>query len=113
MFVCCDTIPGWLFVVQPDSHMYTYNSVLWLAVVTDSHVVSGCLLIDLVMLIDTYRSMIVRFVSPATRDFLLPLLSLSCLLVVKENLWDQGSKTVFIRRIIKYVDLLTSTKYLI
>ena len=39
-------------------------------------VVIGCLLIDLVMLIDSYRSMIVRFTSPATRGFLLPLLSL-------------------------------------
>ena len=36
-------------------------------------VVIGCLLID------SYRSMIVRFASRATRGFLLPLLSLSCL----------------------------------
>ena len=43
-------------------------------------VIIGCLLIDLVMLTDTYRSMIVRFVSPATRGFLSPLLSLSSLL---------------------------------
>ena len=42
-------------------------------------VVIGCLLIDLVMLIDTYGSMIVRVASPATRSFLSPLLSLSCL----------------------------------
>ena len=42
-------------------------------------VIIGCLLIDLVMLIDSYRSMIVRFASPATRGFLSPLLSLSCL----------------------------------
>ena len=31
-----------------------------------------------------------RFTSPATRGFLSPLLSLSCLFVAKENLWDQG-----------------------
>ena len=42
-------------------------------------VVIGCLLIDLVVLIDSYRSMIMRFASPATRGFLSPLLSLSCL----------------------------------
>ena len=40
-------------------------------------VVIGCLLIDLVILIDSYRSMIVRFSSPAARGFLSPLLSLS------------------------------------
>ena len=40
----------------------------------------GCLLINLEMLIDTYRSMIVRFASPATRGFLSPLLSLSYLI---------------------------------
>ena len=55
-------------------------------------VVIGCLLIDLVMLIDTYRSMIVRFASPATRGLLSPL-SLSSLFAAKENLWDQGTKT--------------------
>ena len=54
-------------------------------------VVIGCLLINLVMLIDTYRSMIVRFTSPTTRGFLSPLLSLSSLFAAKENLWDQGS----------------------
>ena len=65
--------------------------VLWLAVVTDRCVVIGCLLIDLVILIDTYRSMIVRFASPATRGFLSPLLpSMSRLFVAKRNLWDQG-----------------------
>ena len=37
-------------------------------------VVIGCFLIDLVMLIDSYRSMIVRSASPATRGFLSPLL---------------------------------------
>ena len=42
---------------------------------TDRCVVIGCLLINLMMLIDTYRSMIVRFAAPATRGFLLPLLS--------------------------------------
>ena len=48
--------------------------------VTDRCVVIGCLLIDLMMLIDNYRSMIVRFASPATRGFLSPLLSLSHLI---------------------------------
>ena len=43
---------------------------------------------DLVMLIDTYHSMIVRFASPATRGFLSSLLS--PLFTAKENLWDQG-----------------------
>ena len=59
-------------------------------------VVIGCLLIDLVMLSDSYLSMIVRFASPVTTGFLSPLLLslLSCLIVVKENLWDQGSIVV-------------------
>ena len=42
-------------------------------------------------LIDTYRSMIMRFTSPATRGFLSPLLPLSCLFATKENLWDLAS----------------------
>ena len=44
------------------------------------------LVIDLVMLIDSYRSMI-------TRGFLSPLLclSLDILFAAKENLWDQGT----------------------
>ena len=48
------------------------------------------LVIDLVMLIDSYRSMIVRFTSWVTRGFLSPLLclSLDILFVAKENLWD-------------------------
>ena len=46
---------------------------------TDRCIVIGCLLIDLVMIIDTYRSMIVRFTLPATRGFLLSLLSHSSL----------------------------------
>ena len=37
---------------------------------TDRCVVIGCLLIELMMLIDTYHSMIVRFTSPTTRHFL-------------------------------------------
>ena len=53
-------------------------------------VVIGCLLINSR---DTYRSMIVRFTSPATRGFLLPLLFLSRLFAAKENLWDQGILT--------------------
>ena len=54
--------------------------------------VIGCLLIDLVMLIDSYRNMIVRFASQVTSDFLSPLLclSLDILFPAKENLWDQG-----------------------
>ena len=43
-------------------------------------VVIGRLLMDLMMLIDSYRSMIVRFASPATRGFLSLLLFLSCLI---------------------------------
>ena len=39
-------------------------------------VVIGCLLIDLVMLIDSHRNMIASFASPATRGFLSPLLPL-------------------------------------
>ena len=59
---------------------------------TDRCVVISCLLISLVMLIDTYRSMTVRFTLPTTRGFLLSLLSLSSrLFTVKENLWDQGN----------------------
>ena len=58
-------------------------------------VVIGCLLIDLVMLIDSHHSIIIRFALPATRGFLSPLLSLSsCLFAAKENLWDQGSSLV-------------------
>ena len=57
---------------------------------TDRCVVIGCLLIDLMMLIDTYHSMIVRFTSSTTRHFLLPLLSLPSLFAGKVNLWDQG-----------------------
>ena len=49
----------------------------WLLLTDRCVVVIGCLLIDLVMLIDSYRSMIVRFASPAARGFLSPLLSLS------------------------------------
>ena len=89
----------------------------WL-LLTDRYVVTGCLLIDLVMLID---NMIVRLASPAARGFLSPLLSLSllslsllfsllssfylfsilslsffCLLsslfAAKENLWDRGKE---------------------
>ena len=47
-------------------------------------VIIGCLLIDLVMLIDTHHSMIVRFKSPATRGFLSSL-SLSSLFTSKET----------------------------
>ena len=61
----------------------------WL-MLTDRCVVIGCLLI---VSRDTYRSMIVRFASPATRGFLSLLfsLSLSQLFAAKENLWDQGT----------------------
>ena len=47
--------------------------------VTDRCVVIGCLLINVMMLIiiDTYHSMIMRFALSATRGFLSPLLSLS------------------------------------
>ena len=46
------------------------------------------------MLIDSYRSMIVRFASRVTRGFLSPLLclSLDILFVAKENVWDQGKE---------------------
>ena len=56
-------------------------------------VIIGCLLIDLMMLIDSYCSMIVRFTSWVTRGFLSPLfcLLLDILFVAKENLWDQGT----------------------
>ena len=49
-------------------------------------------LIDLMLLIDSYRSMIVRFASRVTRGILSQLLclSLDILFAVKENLWDQG-----------------------
>ena len=58
-------------------------------------VVIGCLLIDLVMLIDTYRSMIVRFALPATRGFRSPLLSLSCLI---SSRWKKTSGTRVVSR---------------
>ena len=45
----------------------------WL-LLTDRYVITGCLLIDLVVLID---KMIVKLASPAARGFLSPLLSLS------------------------------------
>ena len=62
----------------------------WL-LLTDRCVVIGCLLINSC---DTYRSMIVRFASLATRGFLSPLLSLlSHLFAMKENLWDQGTRS--------------------
>ena len=66
---------------NPVSWLEEPYGVLWLAVVNWQlrYVVIGCLLIDVMMLIDTYRSMIVRFASPATRGFLSPLLSLSSL----------------------------------
>ena len=61
-------------------------------------VVIGRLLIDLVMLIDTYRSMIVRFISPLpevfSHRFFLSLLS--HLFTAKENLWDRGSQLVMV-----------------
>ena len=61
--------------LRPDwKNLIAYSD--WLSL-TDRRVVIGCLLIDLVMLIDTYRTMIVRFAVRATRGFLLPLLSLS------------------------------------
>ena len=60
-------------------------------------VVIGCLLIDLVMLIDSYRSMIVRFASPATRGFLSPLLSLSCL-VSSRRKKTSGTRVMWRRR---------------
>ena len=44
--------------------------------------------------IDTYRGMMVRFTSPATRGFLSLHLFLSPLFVTKENLWDQGRPTL-------------------
>ena len=75
---------------DPASWLEEPFSILWLAVV-NWQVCYVFLFINLVMLIDTYRSMIVRIVSPAIRGFLLPLLSQSCLLSLctKENLWDQ------------------------
>ena len=45
----------------------------------------GCSLIDLVVLIDNYRSTIVRFALPTTRGFLSPLLSLSCLVSLRQK----------------------------
>ena len=48
-------------------------------------VVIGCLLVDLVMLIDTYRSMIVRF---APRAGFLSFLSR--LFAAQKTLWHQG-----------------------
>ena len=65
-------------------------------------VVIGGLLIDLVMLIDAYRSMIVRFTSPATRGFLSPLLSLSnCLSLRGERKpWDQDTVNLFMPRLV-------------
>ena len=46
------------------------------------------------MLIDSYRNMIVSFASPATRGFLSPFLSLSCLVSSwrKKTSWDQGTR---------------------
>ena len=58
-------------------HLIVYS--YWL-LLTERCVVIGCLLIDLMMLIDTYRSIIVRFASPGTRGFLSLLLSLFFLL---------------------------------
>ena len=43
-----------------------YNVSDVLAVVSDRCVITGCLLIDLMMLIDPYHSMIVRLALPAT-----------------------------------------------
>ena len=62
-------------------------------------VVIGCLLIDLVMLIDSYRSMIMRFASPATRGFLSPLLSLYCL-VSSRRKKTSGTRVVSIKRLV-------------
>ena len=72
--------PDWRnIIVYSDWLLLTYRCV-----------VIGCLLINFVMLIDTYRSMIVRFTLPATRGFLSPLLSLCSFFAAKENLWDWG-----------------------
>ena len=81
---------------DPASWLEEPYSVLWLAVITDRCVVIGCLLIDLVILIDSYRSMIVTFASPVTRGFLslLDFPSLSRLFAAKGNLWDQGTMKV-------------------
>ena len=75
----------------------------WLSL-TDKCVVIGCLLINLIMLLDTYRSMIVRFASPATRGLLLPLLSLSCLFTSKENLWGQGTHNSLLQKACLRID---------
>ena len=58
-------------------------------------VVICCLLIDFVMLIDRYRSMIVRFASPATRGFLSTLLSLSCLVSLQRKK-TSGTRVVWV-----------------
>ena len=61
------TVPIDLNCLSPDwRNLIAY---LWLAVVTNRVVVIGCLLIDLVMLIDSYHSMMVRFASHITRGF--------------------------------------------
>ena len=60
------------------------------------------IVIDLMMLIDSYRSMIVSFALPATRGFLSFSLSftsfslLSRLSAAKENLWDQGASNTLV-----------------
>ena len=64
-------------------------------------VVIGCLLINLVMLIDSYRSTIVRFASGVTRGFLSPFL---CHLIFSLQ-WNKTSGT-------RVVKVLTQIPYL-
>ena len=61
----------------------------WL-LLTDRCIVIGCLLIES---LDTYSSMTVRFTSPATRGFLLPLLSLLPLFSLSCLVSSQQKKT--------------------
>ena len=65
---------------DPASWLEELYSVLWLAVV-NWQVCCYWLLVNLILwcIIDSYRSMLVRFALPATRGFISPLLSLSCL----------------------------------
>ena len=87
---------------DPASWLDEPYSVLWLALIVNCQVCCyWWLLIDSR---DSYRSMIVRFASPATRSLLLPLLFLSFLFAAKENLWDQG--TLLLELIINFVSFL-------
>ena len=72
-----------------------FQNKIWPCLLIEGKLIahSGCLLIDLVMLIDIYRSLIVRFGSPTTRSFLSPFLSFSCLSSLRgerKNLWDRN-----------------------